>query len=73
MRDDFTSTVDGAATFEAWHPDPFYEPLDDRPALADVVDDRPKCPECAYGRIMRVGTEHGRPVEVCSWQCGWMN
>lgn len=36
-EDNFTSTVDGAAAFERWHHGDDYE--DDRPDLADVVDD----------------------------------
>jgi hypothetical protein len=37
-RDDFTSTVDGAAAFERAHGEQAYN---DRPTLADVADDTP--------------------------------
>jgi hypothetical protein len=32
----FTSTVDAAAAFERDHPDPYWEPPDDRPDQADL-------------------------------------
>jgi hypothetical protein len=35
-HDTFTSTLDGARAHAEWHPDEFWEPLDDRPDLADL-------------------------------------
>lgn len=43
-EDDFTSTVDGAAAFERLRGMNDYDPADDLPDLADVVDDAPRRP-----------------------------